>query len=96
MKRGVLNDPHSFINSTSHMSFVWGDKNVEYLTKRYQALQQTTLFQGMQFSTDQQQIKKWAPLIIEGRDPNRKSLRPGRRSAPTSTTAKSPVSWWAA
>ncbi|AUX93181.1 malate dehydrogenase (quinone) [Mixta gaviniae] len=72
VKRGVLNDPHSFINSTPHMSFVWGDKNVEYLTKRYQALQQTTLFQGMQFSTDQQQIKKWAPLIIEGRDPQQK------------------------
>ncbi|HDI3035075.1 TPA: malate dehydrogenase (quinone) [Cronobacter turicensis] len=72
VKRGVLNDPHSFINSTPHMSFVWGDKNVEYLAKRYQALQQTTLFQGMQFSTDQQQIKKWAPLIIEGRDPKQK------------------------
>ncbi|ELY4668391.1 malate dehydrogenase (quinone) [Cronobacter sakazakii] len=72
VKRCVLNDPHSFINSTPHMSFVWGDKNVEYLTKRYQALQQTTLFQGMQFSTDQQQIKKWAPLIIEGRDPKQK------------------------
>ncbi|MDU6414035.1 malate dehydrogenase (quinone) [Mixta calida] len=72
VKRGVLNDPHSFINSTPHMSFVWGDKNVDYLTKRYKALQQTTLFQGMQFSTDQQQIKKWAPLIIEGRDPQQK------------------------
>ncbi|ALB61197.1 Malate:quinone oxidoreductase [Cronobacter condimenti 1330] len=72
VKRGVLNDPHTFINSTPHMSFVWGDKNVEYLTKRYKALQQTTLFQGMQFSTDQQQIKKWAPLIIEGRDPSQK------------------------
>lgn len=72
VKRGVLNDPHSFINSTPHMSFVWGDKNVEYLTKRYQALQQTTLFQGMKFSTDQNQIKQWAPLVIAGRDPQQK------------------------
>ncbi|KGT91908.1 malate:quinone oxidoreductase [Erwinia typographi] len=72
VQRGVLNNPHSFINSTPHMSFVWGDKNVDYLTKRYKALQQTTLFQGMQFSTDQNQIKKWAPLIIEGRDPQQK------------------------
>jgi len=46
--RGVLNDPHSFINSTPHMSFVWGDKNVDYLAKRYAALQNTTLFQGKQ------------------------------------------------
>ena len=72
VKRGVLDNPHSFINSTPHMSFVWGDTNVDYLTKRYEALQHTTLFQGMQFSTDQNQIKKWAPLIIEGRDPNQK------------------------
>lgn len=54
------------------MSFVWGDENINYLTKRYAALQQSTLFQGMQFSTSQQQIKQWAPLIIEGRDPNQK------------------------
>ncbi len=72
VKDGVLNHPRSFINSTPHMSFVWGDKNVDYLTKRYKALQQTTLFQGMKFSTDQNQIKQWAPLIIEGRDPSQK------------------------
>ncbi len=72
VQRGVLHDPHSFINSTPHMSFVWGDKNVEYLTKRYDALQKTTLFQGMKFSTDHQQIQQWAPLVMEGRDPNQK------------------------
>lgn len=72
VKRGILNNPHSFINSTPHMSFVWGDTNVNYLTKRYEALQQTTLFQGMKFSTDQNQIKEWAPLVIEGRDPKQK------------------------
>ncbi|CBA20731.1 malate dehydrogenase (quinone) [Erwinia amylovora] len=72
VKRGILHDPHSFINSTPHMSFVWGDNNVNYLSKRYEALQQTTLFQGMKFSTDQNQIKQWSPLIIEGRDPQQK------------------------
>ncbi|HEY1844442.1 MAG TPA: malate dehydrogenase (quinone) [Buttiauxella sp.] len=72
VKRGILNDPHAFINSTPHMSFVWGDKNVNYLEKRYAALQQTTLFQGMKFSTDRQQIKQWAPLVMEGRDANQK------------------------
>ncbi|MGB9097107.1 malate dehydrogenase (quinone) [Erwinia sp.] len=72
VQRGVMSNPRSFINSTPHMSFVWGDKNVDFLTKRYKALQETTLFQGMQFSTDQNQIKKWAPLVIEGRDPQQK------------------------
>lgn len=72
VQRGVLQNPHSFINSTPHMSFVWGDKNVDYLTRRYKALQQTTLFQGMQFSTDHKQIAQWAPLIMGGRDPQQK------------------------
>ncbi|MDA8491738.1 malate dehydrogenase (quinone) [Kluyvera sp. Awk 3] len=72
VKRGVLNNPHSFINSTPHMSFVWGDKNVEYLGKRYDALQKTTLFQGMKFSTDHQRIAQWAPLVMAGRDPQQK------------------------
>lgn len=72
VQRGVLHEPRSFINSTPHMSFVWGDKNVEYLTKRYAALQKTTLFQGMKFSTDHKQIEQWAPLVMEGRDPNQK------------------------
>ncbi len=72
VQRGVLHDPRSFINSTPHMSFVWGDKNVEYLTKRFDALQKTTLFQGMKFSTDHQQIQQWAPLVMEGRDPKQK------------------------
>ncbi|WP_259047396.1 malate dehydrogenase (quinone) [Klebsiella sp. BIGb0407] len=72
VKRGVLNSPHSFINSTPHMSFVWGDKNVDYLGKRYAALQNTTLFQGMKFSTDHEQIKQWAPLVMEGRSADQK------------------------
>ena len=72
VKRGILNNPHTFINSTPHMSFVWGDKNVDYLGKRYDALQKTTLFQGMKFSTDHQQIAQWAPLVMAGRDPQQK------------------------
>ncbi|MBP2169486.1 malate dehydrogenase (quinone) [Erwinia toletana] len=72
VKNGVMNNPHSFINSTPHMSFVWGDKNVEFLTKRYEALQKTALFQGMKFSTDHNQIQQWAPLVMEGRDPQQK------------------------
>ncbi|MCW0349227.1 malate dehydrogenase (quinone) [Pantoea ananatis] len=71
VKNGVLNNPRSFINSTPHMSFVWGD-NVDYLTKRYAALQKTVLFQGMKFSTDHKQIAQWAPLVMEGRDPQQK------------------------
>lgn len=69
---GVLHNPHSFINTVPHMSFVWGDQNVNFLRARYAALQQSTLFRGMKYSEDHAQIKEWAPLVMEGRDPNQK------------------------
>lgn len=72
VKNGVLNNPRSFINSTPHMSFVWGDDNIKFLKRRYEALQASPLFSGMQYSEDPVQIKKWVPLMMEGRDPNQK------------------------
>ena len=70
--RGVLNKPKSFINSVPHMSFVWGEDNVNFLRARYAALQQSELFRGIRYSEDHQQIKAWAPLVMEGRDPLQK------------------------
>ena len=72
VKTGVLKNPRSFINSTPHMSFVWGDDNIRFLKKRYEALQGSPLFRPMQYSEDQEQIRKWVPLMMEGRDPNQK------------------------
>ncbi|HEY0120422.1 MAG TPA: malate dehydrogenase (quinone) [Rhizobium sp.] len=65
---GVLKNPRSFINSTPHMSFVWGDKNTDFLEKRHQALKASPLFSGMKFSRDHDEIAKWVPLMMEGRD----------------------------
>ena len=72
VRQGVLKNPRSFINSTPHMSFVWGDDNIEYLRKRYEALKASPLFAGMEFSTDPEQLRKWVPLMMEGRDPKQK------------------------
>ncbi|MDF0732078.1 malate dehydrogenase (quinone) [Pseudomonas entomophila] len=72
VKQGVLKNPRSFINSTPHMSFVWGDDNIRFLRKRYEALQASPLFRPMQYSEDPQQIAKWVPLMMEGRDPNQR------------------------
>lgn len=62
----------SFIRDIPHMSFVWGDKNVEYLKKRYTALQQCHLFKGMHYSENPKQLAQWMPLVMEGRDPSEK------------------------
>jgi malate dehydrogenase (quinone) len=72
VSNNVLKNPRSFINSTPHMSFVWGDDNIKFLKKRYDALQASPLFRPMQYSEDPAQIAKWVPLMMEGRDPKQK------------------------
>ncbi|MAE22715.1 malate dehydrogenase (quinone) [Pseudomonas chengduensis] len=72
VRQGVLENPPSFINSTPHMSFVWGDDNIRFLKKRYDALQASPLFSSMQYSEDPEQIRNWVPLMMAGRDPQQK------------------------
>lgn len=67
VENGALPEPSAFITATPHMSFVWGEKNVEYLRKRYEALKDHPLFAGMEFSEDARTIRSWAPLMIPGR-----------------------------
>ncbi|SFS35402.1 malate dehydrogenase (quinone) [Methylobacterium sp. yr668] len=72
VKTGVMTDPRAFINYTPHMSFVWGDDNIAYLKKRWEALKASPLFAGMEYSEDPEQLRKWVPLMMEGRDPKQK------------------------
>ncbi len=72
VQKGNLHTPKSFIHSTPHMSFVWGDDNVNFLRKRFNALQKSTLFRGMAYSEDPQQIAKWIPLVMKGRPASQK------------------------
>ncbi|WP_275553367.1 malate dehydrogenase (quinone) [Mixta sp. Marseille-Q2659] len=72
VQKGVLQNPRSFINPTPHMSLVWGDDNINFLRKRFEALQKSTLFRGMEYSEDRALIAEWAPLMMEGRDPQQK------------------------
>ena len=64
---GAIPDPKAFITATPHMSFVWGEDNVEYLRKRFEALKGHPLFAGMEYSEDARVIRSWAPLMIPGR-----------------------------
>ncbi|QNF35471.1 malate:quinone oxidoreductase [Adhaeribacter swui] len=72
IQNNLIDLPESFIRRIPHMSFVWGEKNVEYLKKRHAALTKCPLFKGMQYSEDLNQLTQWMPLIMEGRDPNQK------------------------
>ncbi|WP_445116818.1 malate dehydrogenase (quinone) [Acinetobacter sp. WZC-1] len=71
VKQGVLNNPASFINPVPHIAFVWGD-NVKFLEKRYAAMVQNPMFRGMKFTENADEIKQWAPLVMQGRDPAQK------------------------
>ena len=65
--QGVLKNPETFIRTVPHMTFVRGEKDVDYLKRRFEALKNQPLFAGMQYSEDPAQIAKWTPLIIDGR-----------------------------
>lgn len=69
VEHNIIHPPASFVRPVPHMSFVWGDANVDYLRRRYAALQDCHLFRQMQFSTNPAQIAQWIPLVMEGRDP---------------------------
>jgi len=66
----LLGEPKTFINSTPHMTFVWGKDNVDYLRKRFECLKDEPLFAGMEFSEDPAVIGEWAPLLVADRRGN--------------------------
>ncbi|PLS07105.1 malate:quinone oxidoreductase [Neobacillus cucumis] len=66
----LISNPHDFIMPIPHMSLVQGEKNVTFLKKRFEALSNNPLFQGMEYSDDPEKLKEWIPLIMEGRTIN--------------------------
>lgn len=66
--KNLIARPKDFIRSIPHISFVWGMENVEFLKKRYEAMQKYPVFKGMEFSKDRETIEQWVPLIMQGRE----------------------------
>src|SRR5690554_4680749 len=52
------------------MSIVQGEQDIAFLKKRYEAMSNNPLFQGMEFSDDPATMLDWIPLIMEGRPSN--------------------------
>jgi malate dehydrogenase (quinone) len=70
VNRNLIRNPEDFIRPIPHMSLVHGEDNVTFLKKRFKALSNIPLFQGMEFSDSPEKLKKWVPLIMEGRTSN--------------------------
>ncbi|MBU8690812.1 malate dehydrogenase (quinone) [Priestia megaterium] len=66
----LIHNPQDFIMPIPHMSFVQGEKNVSFLKKRFEALSNNPLFQGMEFSDNPEKLKEWIPLVMKGRKLN--------------------------
>ncbi|MEN2033947.1 malate dehydrogenase (quinone) [Staphylococcus capitis] len=67
VRTGQLDSPGKFIQSVPQMSFVKGENNVRFLKSRVDSLQKNVLFEKMEISEDPEKIKKWVPLMMEGR-----------------------------
>ncbi|RUS47895.1 malate:quinone oxidoreductase [Cohnella sp. AR92] len=63
----LIRNPKDFIVSVPHMSFVQGEKDVAFLRKRYAALSNNPLFEGMEYSEDPEKLKEWIPLMMKNR-----------------------------
>ncbi|MEO0414928.1 MAG: malate dehydrogenase (quinone), partial [Verrucomicrobiota bacterium] len=68
VQNGILTNPEDFIRRVPHMSFVWGEENQQFLKDRHAALVKSHLFDEMEYSEDPDEIEKWAPLLLQGRD----------------------------
>src|SRR5690606_37403898 len=66
----LIKNPQDFIMPLPHMSMVQGEKNVDFLKKRFEALSTNPLFAGMEYSEDPKTLMEWFPLIMEGRKDN--------------------------
>ncbi|HLS09366.1 malate:quinone oxidoreductase [Lentibacillus sp.] len=63
----LIENPQDFIMPLPHMSLVHGENNVRFLKKRFNALSENPLFEGMEFSDDPEKLKEWMPLIMKDR-----------------------------
>jgi len=70
VKSNLIRNPQEFVMPIPHMSLVQGEENVSFLRRRFEALSNNPLFQGMEYSEDPDKLKEWVPLIMEGRTSN--------------------------
>jgi malate dehydrogenase (quinone) len=68
VRSGMIDTPSDFITSIPHVSFVYGQEQVDFLKSRYEQLSRHHFFKAMEFTEDRAVIKEWAPLLLDERD----------------------------
>jgi malate dehydrogenase (quinone) len=67
-RTGMIENTHEFINPVPHLSFVYGQEQVDFLRSRHKKMSAHHFFEEMSYTEDRATIKEWAPLLLEGRD----------------------------
>ena len=68
VREGMIENPSEFINPVPHISFVYGQEQVDFLKSRFEGMVAHPFFSEMEFSEDPEKIREWAPLLMEGRE----------------------------
>lgn len=72
VRKDLISDPKTFINTIPHHAWVRGEKNVEFLKKRFKAMTSHFMFENMEYSEDPETLSSWFPLIMKDRTPEDK------------------------
>lgn len=68
VKNNYIKNPKEFIRPLPHISFVMGRDNVDFLKRRYEALMTHHMFRNMEYTEDNNKLKQWIPLMMNGRE----------------------------
>jgi len=69
VSQGMIQNPREFINQVPHISFVHGQEQVEFLKSRHAGMSAHHFFKEMEYTTNPDTIRSWAPLLLDGRGP---------------------------
>ena len=68
VRSGMIDRPSEFINAVPHISFVYGQEQVDFLKSRFEGMSAHPFFSEMEYTEEPDQICEWAPLLMEGRE----------------------------
>jgi malate dehydrogenase (quinone) len=69
-RKGIIKKTRECLNPLPHISLVHTEEQLPYLEARYAGLKRHHFFEPMKHSTDREEIRSWAPLLVDGRDEN--------------------------
>lgn len=68
VRTGMLSNTADFINPVPHLSFVYGQEQVDFLRSRFKQMKAHHFYEAMTYTEDRDEIEALAPLLVEGRD----------------------------